>query len=170
MPAEELLESETFDERGFIGHNPALLSGLVFAGANREPEAGHDDGIMTAMEVADQNLRGVELAVLSACESGLGETAGGEGVLGLQRAFQVAGVRSTITSLWKVEDDATRRLMERFYANLWQREMTKLAALREAQLWLLNNYRPPASQVDRAQGERTPPLFWAAFVLAGDWR
>ena len=74
-------------------------------------------------------LENVDLVVLSACETGLGEVAGGEGLLGVQRAFQVSGARTTIASLWQVDDSATRILMERFYRNRWQEKMTKLDAL-----------------------------------------
>jgi CHAT domain-containing protein len=91
------------------------------AGANVRPTPiGHDDGILTALKVAELDLSGVELAVLSACETGLGEVAGGEGLLGLQRAFQVAGAHSVVASLWKVGDEPTRALMARFYENLWR--------------------------------------------------
>ena len=100
------------------GTNPDLLSGLAFAGANCEPVPGEDDGIMTAQEIAFLRLDGVETAVLSACQTGLGEFAGGEGLIGIQRAFQVAGVRTTVASLWKVDDQATRKLMELFYTCL----------------------------------------------------
>ena len=72
-------------------YQPGLLSGLVLAGANLPPRPDQDDGIVTALEVASLNLHGVDLAVLSACETSLGQSAGGEGMLGLQRAFQVAG-------------------------------------------------------------------------------
>jgi CHAT domain-containing protein len=92
---------------------------------------------LTAEEIADLDLRGVELAVLSACESGLGKLAGGEGVLGLQRAFQAAEARTLVTSLWKVDDAATSVLMEEFYHNLWQKKLPKLEALRQAQLTVL---------------------------------
>ena len=86
---------DPFGGRGVVGFHPGLLSGLVLAGANRPPEPGQDDGILTALEVAELDLAGAELVTLSACETGLGESAGGEGLLGLQRAFQVAGrVRS----------------------------------------------------------------------------
>ena len=118
------------------------------------------------------DLRSVDLAVLSACETGLGEVAGGEGLLGLQRSFQVAGARTTIAGYWKVDDLATRLLMERFYRNLWDKEMPRLAALREAQLYLLNNpdavrgAEPPEDEPRL----RTAARYWAAFALSGDWR
>lgn len=163
------------------GFSPGLLSGLALAGANREPTADADDGILTADEIAFLPLDGVELVVLSACETGLGEVAGGEGLIGIQRAFQVAGARTTVASLWKVPDQATKVLMQRFYENLWQKKLTRLDALREAQLWLLNHPAQAlgreASRGDRrigapqkAAADRLPPRYWAAFVLSGDWR
>ena len=76
---------------GVTGYHPGLLSGIALAGANRPTSIWQDDGILTALEVAELDLSSVEMAVLSACETGLGEVAGGEGLLGLQRAFQVAG-------------------------------------------------------------------------------
>jgi CHAT domain-containing protein len=156
------------------GYHPGLLSGLVLAGANRPDE--DDDGILTAEEVTAMNLSDVELVVLSACETGLGQSAGGEGLLGLQRAFQVAGAKTVIASLWKVDDVATRDLMERFYDNLWNKNMGKLEALREAQIWMLKERGPRGLKEfegDRGQAtenRRLPPYFWAAFVLSGDWR
>jgi CHAT domain-containing protein len=111
--------------------------------------------------------------------------AGGEGVLGLQRAFQVAGARTTVTSLWKVPDRATQLLMQRFYENLWDRGMGKLEALRQAQLSLMREggsrgvagseggSRGVAVPEDGSGGrdaKRLPPYFWGAFVLSGDWR
>jgi CHAT domain-containing protein len=114
----------------------------------------------------------VRLAVLSACETGLGETAGGEGLLGMQRAFQVAGVRATIATLWKVNDLATRRIMEQFYRNYLEQEMSPLDALRAAQIWALRNPELVPRGADAPEGQRSalPPEFWAAFVLSGDWR
>jgi CHAT domain-containing protein len=115
--------------------NPLVRSGLVLAGANSSAA----QGILTAEEVADLDLRGVELAVLSACDTGLGKQVAGEGVLGLQRAFQAAGARSLLISLWSVNDAATSVLMEEFYTNLWTKKMSKLKALQEAQRTVLRN-------------------------------
>ena len=114
-----------FGDDGVTGFHPALLSGLVLAGANRAYEAGGGDGVLTVLEVAELDLRNVDLAVLSACETGLGKVAAGEGILGLQAAFQVAGAKSVVASLWSVDDEATRKLMERFYENLWQKKMLR---------------------------------------------
>lgn len=156
------------------GLHPGLLSGLVLSGANSPPAEG-DDGVLTALEAAELDLSRVELAVLSACETGLGETAGGEGVLGLQRAFQVAGARTVVASLWKVDDEQTRQLMERFYDNYWRRELGMLESLREAQLWMLKevsarDLRLGPKTAAAGQVIRTPPYYWAPFVLSGDWR
>ena len=101
-------------------------------------------------------------------------------LMGLQRAFQVAGARTVVASLWSVPDEPTKVLMERFYANRWEKKMSKLNALREAQLWMLREGRGDAL-VQRgirrvgpapppAGDGRLPPYYWAAFVLSGDWR
>jgi CHAT domain-containing protein/tetratricopeptide (TPR) repeat protein len=156
------------------GFHPGLLSGLVLAGANLPPSAQRDDGILTALEVEALDLSGAELAVLSACETGLGAEAGGEGLLGLQRAFQVAGARSVVAGMWKVDDRATRSLMVDFYDNLWSKKMSRLEALRQAQLNMLREGirrgldLAPDQQPDEQR--RLPPFYWAAFVLSGDWR
>src|SRR5262249_21921837 len=115
--------------------NPLLLSGVVLAGANRTGAAGGpggDNGMPTGGEVAGLDLGGTELVVLSACETGLGEVAGGEGIYSLQRAFGLAGARAVVASLWKVDDAATALLMEELYVNLWQKKLPKLEALRQA--------------------------------------
>jgi CHAT domain-containing protein len=177
-----------------FGRNPLLLSGLVLAGANGPG----GQGTLTAEEVASLDLRGCELAVLSACETGLGKVAGGEGVLGLQRAFQAAGARSLLVSLWSVNDGATAVLMDEFYANLWQKRLPKLEALRQAQLTVLRDPgrmarrlremrqelaqagqpadgvrgpRPRAVLDSKAGGSAPSPVaWWAGFVLSGDGR
>src|SRR5262249_38194921 len=127
------------DRRGG-GRSPLALSGLVFAGANQSgTEAAEDRGIVTAEGLIGLRLEGLQLAVLSACETGLGEVGGGEGVYGLQRAFHVAGCRDVIASLWKVDDDATQALMALFYRNLWEKGERPLDALRHAQLGLMRS-------------------------------
>ena len=177
-------ENELFRENSrapIVGNHPGLLSGIVLTGANQPAADDKDDGILTALEVGELDLDGVELATLSACETGLGKTAGGEGLLGLQRAFQLAGAKTTVASLWKVPDQATKSLMVRFYGNLWSGKMSKLDALLNAQRWLLNEgkqhpelYRglesADASADTVRQDGRLTPRYWAAFILSGDWR
>ena len=141
---------------------------------------GQGDAFLTAMEASNLDLSRVDLAVLSACETGLGKVEGGEGVLGLQRAFQLAGARTAVTSLWKVPDAATRALMTRFHHNLWVRNLAKLEALREAQVWLIaEGPKDPELGLrsglklpdeERRVGDGVSPFYWAAFVLSGDWR
>ncbi len=139
-----------------------LSSGIAFAGANRASSPTVDDGILTALEVSALDLDGVDCVVLSACESALGQHSAGEGLLGLQRAFQISGTRTTVASLWKVDDKATNTLMQKFYHNLWKRKLPRLEALRQAQISCLRRQSQP--------NEVLPPYFWAGFVIAGDWR
>ncbi|MEO1526586.1 MAG: tetratricopeptide repeat protein [Planctomycetota bacterium] len=160
------------------GYRPGLLSGLVMAGANVPPTSIEDeDGILTAEEIAYLPMGGVELAVLSACETGLGATAGGEGITGIQRAFQVAGVDTTVASLWKVDDEATRKLMQRFYENYEDKELSAIESLRQAQRWMLDEAQTDRGKIRKLRpadaqptAQRTPPRYWAAFTLSGDWR
>jgi CHAT domain-containing protein/tetratricopeptide (TPR) repeat protein len=168
-----------------LRQSPLLLAGVVLAGANLSPS----EGALTAEEVCSLDLRGCDLVVLSACETALGKQVSGEGVLGLQRAFHLAGARSVVSSLWSVHDEATQVLMRRFYEQVWGKgKLTKLEALRQAQLAMLQQglrdprlvrgvfnpktgagktKRPPAI---RDGGGRLAPAYWAAFVLSGDWR
>ncbi len=147
-----------------VGENPLLLSGLALAGANHRSAAGPDeeDGILTAEEIASLDLSGVEWVVLSACETGVGEVKAGEGVFGLRRAFQVAGARTLVMSLWGVEDEATRRWMRELYEARFVRNGSTATAVRDASLAVLHDRR--------ARGESTHPFYWGAFVAAGDWR
>jgi CHAT domain-containing protein len=125
--------------------------------------------------------------VLSACDTGLGEVAGGEGVLGLVRAFHVAGARNVVASLWQVPDESTAALMGRFYHRLWAEKLPPLEALRQAQLdvyrnpgrigqWAQREFDvkekplPPKPAPAAGQGERAKTAQWAAFVLSGAGR
>jgi len=144
--------------------NPLLLSGLVLAGANHRTKAGpeEDDGILTAEEIAAMNLSGVEWAVLSACETGVGKVEAGEGVFGLRRAFQVAGARTLIMSLWSVEDEAARQWMAALYEGRLLKGLGTAESVCAASLEVLRSRRE--------KGQSTHPFYWAAFVAAGDWR
>jgi len=148
----------------FSQENPLLSSGLAFAGANRRTPVRRkeDDGILTAEEVSSIDLQGTEWAVLSACDTGLGEIRAGEGVFGLRRAFQIAGARTVIMSLWSVEDQSARSWMRLLYEGRLQRHLSTADAVHQASLRLLT--------ARRAQGQSTHPFYWAAFVAAGDWR
>ena len=137
------------------------------------PAEGKDDGILTALEVSSLDLSKVDTVVLSACETGLGQSAGGEGLLGLQRAFQVAGAKTVVASLWKVPDAATSRLMQRFYENMWDRSCRNSppCARRKSTCCETSGNRGLAVEGSQpASGEGLPPFYWAAFVLSGDWR
>ncbi|MBF0424640.1 MAG: tetratricopeptide repeat protein [Magnetococcales bacterium] len=141
------------------GDNPLLRSGLAFAGINANaPFLGEidteNDGVLTALEVMSLNLTGTRLAVLSACETGLGEIHEGEGVYGLRRAFQEAGVEKVMASLWEVSDAGTQALMTGFYKRLMEGKAPQ-ASLRETQLELLGS------------SQWGHPYIWSAFMMVG---
>ncbi|MFS6826763.1 CHAT domain-containing protein [Cyanobium sp. ATX-6F1] len=156
------------------GGDPLLDSGLVLAGANRsglpnQPKApagppttrsgaSLDDGYLTAKEAAQLQLDGTQLVVLSACDTGSGTVQGGEGVYGLQRALTVAGARSTLLSLWKVDDDATAQFMRRFY-DLLKAGKGRMEALVQVQEEFRTN--PPVR-------DWRDHKYWAAWQLSGD--
>lgn len=141
--------------------NPLPLSGLVLAGANERMDGHGDDGILTAEEIASLDLGGVEWAVLSACETGVGTVQAGEGVFGMRRAFQRAGVGTLIMSLWPAEDESTRDWMLALYRARISRGLSTADAVRSASREVLDQRR-------RA-GKSTHPYYWATFVAAGDW-
>jgi CHAT domain-containing protein len=153
-------DSRHQDDRELIFKNaehPLIRSGLILAGGNYAWQYGHaytpggEDGILTAHEISLTDLSHTELVVLSACETGLGDMEGNEGVYGLQRAFKIAGVKNLIMSLWKVPDAATAELMVSFYKHWLEEKMTIRQALHAAQEDLKN------------QG--LEPYYWAAWVL-----
>ncbi|MBE9099864.1 tetratricopeptide repeat protein [filamentous cyanobacterium LEGE 07170] len=139
--------------------DPLLRSGLVFAGANQREQlpVGSEDGVLTAQEVAQMNLRGTQLVVLSACETGLGNVVNGDGIYGLRRAFVLAGAESQLMSLWKVDDFGTSALMQGYYERLMD-GAGRSEALREVQQELLNSET------------YAHPYYWAGFIFSGNWR
>jgi CHAT domain-containing protein len=151
--------SESIAFRSYVTNkNPLMRSGLVFANANdtwskrdssRYQLDATDDGILTAQEVATIDMRNTELVVLSACETGLGDIKGSEGVYGLQRAFKMAGVKYIIMSLWQVPDKETAEFMTTFYKNL-----TKT-----------NDIRKSFNFAQQMMRKKYDPYYWGAFVL-----
>jgi CHAT domain-containing protein/Tfp pilus assembly protein PilF len=141
---------------------PLLRSGIALAGANIQrgiDDSGQTDGIVTAEEIASLNLNNTEMVVLSACETGLGVIKEGEGVLGLRRAFSMAGAKSLVMSLWKVPDMETSSLMEAFYQNYLFGNLNRCQALREAALKQIRT-------LENTYGHSNP-YYWGGFVFAG---
>jgi CHAT domain-containing protein len=126
--------------------NPMLRSGLIFSKSNNTTG---DDGILTAQEISRLNLSNTKLVVLSACESGLGDSKGEEGIFGLQRALKIAGVENIVMSLWKVPDQQTSLLMTHFYDH-YLAGATVQQALQYAQ--------------GEVKKEYSSPFYWAGFV------
>lgn len=175
----------------YVEDKAMTRSGLLFAGANHAlkgkvlPE-GVDDGILTAKEISTLDLRGLDMVVLSACQTGLGEISG-DGVFGLQRGFKKAGANTLLMSLWKVDDNATQMLMTQFYANLTSGK-SKFESLREAQRYVReyevevmesdDDLTPYQRYQERKENDRldvqltirkikpyASPKYWAAFIL-----
>lgn len=142
-----------------VPEDPLLRSGLALAGANDPERDPADDGYLTAAEVVGMDLEGTQLVTLSACETGLGDVRSGEGVYGLQRALMVAGARSTLLSLWKVDDGATAAFMTEFYGRLRRGEGRS-----ESLIHTQAAFRQHANPLYRDLA------VWGAFQLSGDWR
>jgi len=161
---EELkVSAEAQGKTANVNEDPMLRAGLFFAGADRvregaAPEAGVDDGVLTAYEASQLNLEGTELVVLSACETGLGKDLNIDGVFGLRRGLQEAGAGAVMMSMWSVPDKETQELMSLFYAK-WLRGMEKPEALRQAQL--------EERETVRKRYGKDLLFYWGAFVLVG---
>jgi CHAT domain-containing protein len=157
-PTEEVtMEEQLEGNEAVLTQNPLLRTGLLLKGAgDLLDKTSHnynmDNGILTAYEAMSLNLDKTDLVVLSACETGLGELQSGEGVYGLQRAFLVAGAKVLIMSMFKVDDDATQKLMLKFY-----------------QKWL-NSGNLRQSFIDAKKElriEYPEPIYWGAFMMIG---
>lgn len=170
LPAPQVLHLAThgyffphFDKNADVGFrtsdNPLIRSGLILAGADRvwlgaEHLPGQEDGILTAFEISQMDLRGTQLVILSACETGLGDLHDNEGVYGLQRAFKIAGAKYLIMSLWNVQDRSAQEFMTVFY-DAWLKEGKDIPeAFRSAQHYLHLQYAKPFN-----------PAMWAGFIL-----
>ena len=169
--------------------DPLDRCGLLFTGANvalsghsKTLPEGVDDGILTAKEISNLDFRTTDIVVLSACETGLGDITG-DGVFGLQRAFKMAGAQTILMTLWKVDDDATQRLMTAFYRHL-SSGLSKRQAFRYAQQevrnYTLTETRTTSPTVTKTKSKDktksstsettttqpySSPYFWAGFIL-----
>lgn len=132
--------------------NPMLRSGIVFSGVNASLKAGRDEGMVSAEKILGLNLKGTDLVVLSACETGVGDVKNGEGVFGLKRAFILSGAKTLVMSLWSVPSAETTELMTEFYT-LISEGRSKSDALREAKLNMMK--------------KKSNPFYWGAFVMTG---
>jgi CHAT domain-containing protein len=144
--------------------NPLLRSGVVLAGANHRDQAlpGQDDGVLTAEEAASLDLEGTEWVVLSGCHTGRGALHHSDGVLGLRRAFAIAGARTVIMSLWSVDDASARAWMNQLYRARLEQGLATADAVWQASRAVLARRR--------AAGQDLAPRHWAGFIATGDWR
>lgn len=140
--------------------HPLLRSGLVFAGSNLR-QSGEEDGILSALEASELKLKGTQLIVMSACQTGRGDVANGEGVYGLRRAMVLAGAESQIMTLWSIYDESTRYFMTEYYQMLKQGG-DRASTLRQIQLNFLRQ--------QNTESDYSHPAYWAAFTLTGNWQ
>ena len=138
--------------------SPLRLSGLAFSAANR----GTGDEVLLAEEVAALDLRDAQWVVLSGCDTGIGQIEVDEGILGLRRAFRIAGAGTLVMSLWPVEDRSAETFMTALYDARLNAGRSTSASMRAA-------YRAALAAARRQHGE-AHPLYWAPFIASGDWR
>jgi CHAT domain-containing protein len=158
-----------FATHGLADERLPMSSGLVLTTPTHMDEH-TEDGFLQAWEIFERVRLDADLVVLSACKSALGKEIGGEGLMSLTRAFQYAGARSVMASLWKISDRTTAELMVRFYKHL-KEGLPKDEALRAAQMELIHG----PIQVKNEKGETetidaSAPYYWAAFQIYGDWQ
>jgi CHAT domain-containing protein/Tfp pilus assembly protein PilF len=144
-----------FATHGLLDNEHPELSGLVLSLVDEEGKP--RDGFLRLHDIYNLNLP-AELVVLSACNTGLGKDVRGEGLVGIVRGFMYAGAARVVASLWKVDDEATAELMKRFYQQMLQEGKPAAAALRAAQIGMLQ------------QKQWRSPYYWASFVLQGEWK
>ncbi len=132
--------------------NPMLKSGIALTGANSSAIKGRSDGIVTALKLSGLNLKGTDLVVLSACETGVVDIDSTDSVSGLSKAFIQAGAKDIIMSLWAVDDQATKELMGFFYQEM-KKEDNYAKSLKQAKLHMIDQGRHP--------------FYWAAFIVSG---
>ena len=141
---------------------PSLLCGIYLAGANLKGEREGREGVLTAEELQALDLTSCRLAVLSGCGTAVGLVRTGEGIISLQRALYIAGVRGSVTTLWEVHDVAACELLRRFYGLLWREGLPPVAALRQAKLALMKEEKHGPGPGFR------DPFYWASFVYWGE--
>jgi CHAT domain-containing protein/Tfp pilus assembly protein PilF len=158
-----------FAAHGYIDDKTPLDSALVLTIPEGLP-ADRDNGLLQVWEIFESVRLDADLVVLSACESALGRELSGEGMIGLTRAFQYAGARSVVASLWDVTDQVTAELMARFHRHL-AAGLSKDEALRAAQIELIRNpVRITTTNRQTLETDASAPFFWAAFQLFGNWQ
>ena len=144
-----------FATHGLLNNEHPELSGLVLSLVDKQGQP--QNGFLRLYDIYNLRL-GADLVVLSACQTALGKQIKGEGLVGVTRGFMYSGAARVMASLWKVDDEATAELMNRFYIGMMKDKQKPAAALREAQLWM------------QKQKRWQSPYYWSGFIIQGEWR